>query len=115
MLHALSDAGVRPDLVIGTSVGAINGAWVAGGGEAGELIDIWLGLKRADMFPFRPLQGLQAFMGRRQHGIFPSVGLGGRRLIDGGIVNNTHSEELITRARIGTNGGSSTVGHTPSR
>ena len=29
MLQALAEAGIRPDLVVGTSVGAINGALVA--------------------------------------------------------------------------------------
>ena len=29
MMMALQESGVRPDLVIGTSVGALNGAWVA--------------------------------------------------------------------------------------
>lgn len=29
MLRALSEAGVTPDVVVGTSVGAINGAFVA--------------------------------------------------------------------------------------
>ncbi|HEX6607889.1 MAG TPA: patatin-like phospholipase family protein, partial [Chloroflexia bacterium] len=29
MLRALLDAGVRPDIVVGTSVGAINGALLA--------------------------------------------------------------------------------------
>ena len=30
MLQALHEAGVRPDLLIGTSVGAMNAAWRAG-------------------------------------------------------------------------------------
>jgi hypothetical protein len=30
MLRALSEAGIRPDVVVGTSVGAINGAWRRG-------------------------------------------------------------------------------------
>ena len=30
MLRALSEAGITPDVVVGTSVGAINAAWVAG-------------------------------------------------------------------------------------
>lgn len=30
MLAALDEAGVRPDLVVGASVGAVNGAWIAG-------------------------------------------------------------------------------------
>jgi NTE family protein len=29
MLRALSEAGIQPDLVVGTSVGAINGALIA--------------------------------------------------------------------------------------
>ena len=39
MLRALSEAGIRPDLVVGTSVGAINGALVAAdpGGAAARL------------------------------------------------------------------------------
>ena len=71
MLQSLEEAGVVPDMVIGTSVGAINGAWVAGGGTAAELIDIWLGLRREDMFPFRPIHGLQAFLGRSPHFVPP--------------------------------------------
>jgi NTE family protein len=30
MLLALADRGITPDLVIGTSVGALNAAWIAG-------------------------------------------------------------------------------------
>ena len=30
MLRALHEAGVRPDLLVGASVGAINAAWLAG-------------------------------------------------------------------------------------
>ena len=30
MLRALMEAGIRPDLMIGTSVGAVNAAWLAG-------------------------------------------------------------------------------------
>ena len=29
MLRALSAAGIRPDLIVGTSIGAVNGAFVA--------------------------------------------------------------------------------------
>ena len=29
MLRALAEAGIRPDLVVGTSIGAVNGAFVA--------------------------------------------------------------------------------------
>jgi len=45
MLRALSQAGVRPDVVVGTSVGAINGAFVAAdpAGAAARLDQIWQG------------------------------------------------------------------------
>src|SRR5262249_36494244 len=43
MLAALADAGIRPDLVLGTSVGAINGVFVAAGPErAAEILEpVW--------------------------------------------------------------------------
>ena len=57
MLQALLGAGVAPDLVIGCSVGAINGAAVAadptsGGVEALETL--WTALSRRDVWPVHP-------------------------------------------------------------
>ena len=45
MLRALSEAGIRPDVVVGTSVGAINGALVAAdpAGAAARLASLWQG------------------------------------------------------------------------
>jgi len=45
MLRALSDAGVRPDIVVGTSIGAVNGAFVAADPDqaAERLTDLWRG------------------------------------------------------------------------
>jgi NTE family protein len=45
MLRALAEAGIRPDLVVGTSVGAINGAFVAADppGAAARLGQLWQG------------------------------------------------------------------------
>jgi NTE family protein len=45
MLRALSEAGVRPDVVVGTSVGAINGVFVAAdpAGAAARLGRLWQG------------------------------------------------------------------------
>jgi NTE family protein len=45
MLRALSDAGIRPDLIVGTSIGAVNGAFFAADPEraAGRLADLWQG------------------------------------------------------------------------
>jgi len=43
MLMALDEAGVRPDLVVGTSVGALNGVFVAAdpAGAAHRLAEVW--------------------------------------------------------------------------
>ncbi len=45
MLRALSAAGIRPDLVVGTSIGAVNGAFVASDpdGAAARLEGLWCG------------------------------------------------------------------------
>jgi NTE family protein len=45
MLRALSEAGVRPDMVIGTSIGAVNGAFVAADPDqaAQRLANLWRG------------------------------------------------------------------------
>ncbi|MDE3083547.1 MAG: patatin-like phospholipase family protein [Acidobacteriota bacterium] len=70
MLKALARAGIVPDLVVGASVGAINGAFYAGDPTpAGvERIErIWLGLSRGDVFPFTFLQGLLGLTGRSSH------------------------------------------------
>jgi len=68
MLQALADHGIAPDLMIGTSVGALNAAYVAGHGmttrSLGDLADIWTGLQRRDVFPFRPLRMGAAALGR---------------------------------------------------
>jgi NTE family protein len=45
MLRALKEAGIRPDFVVGTSIGAVNGAFVAADpdGAAERLTDLWRG------------------------------------------------------------------------
>ncbi len=53
MLQALAEAGVVPDLVVGSSVGAINGAAVAGDpglGTADRLAEMWSELGRGGVF-----------------------------------------------------------------
>lgn len=54
MLQALLRAGLQPDFVVGSSVGAINAAYFAGAPDmAGlsRLAEIWTRLRRADIFP----------------------------------------------------------------
>ncbi|HZQ49060.1 MAG TPA: patatin-like phospholipase family protein [Candidatus Dormibacteraeota bacterium] len=69
MLQALFDAGIRPDMLVGTSVGAINAAWVGAWPEAAgiqKLADIWRGLKRDDIFPLG-LTAAMGLLGRGKH------------------------------------------------
>ena len=77
MLTALVDAGVGVDLVVGTSVGAVNAGWVAADhGPAGiaRLADVWRGLRRETVFPSSAWHGLLAATGRRR-GLVPDSGL----------------------------------------
>jgi NTE family protein len=159
MLHALYDHGVTPDLLVGTSAGALNAAFVASRPQTAmtaiELARVWRTLQRQDVFPItmssvvRGLcsrhdhlishRGLRELIGRHLEfedladaaipvhvvafdlaegrevllsdgpaleavaasasipGVFPAVQLGDRRLVDGGIANNTpisHAVEL---------------------
>jgi NTE family protein len=75
MLHALSRAGFMPDVVIGASVGALNGAFFAcdptpSGVE--RLADLWRSLRRKDIFPLTMVAGLTALLFGRDHLIEPS-------------------------------------------
>jgi NTE family protein len=54
MLHSLVAHGIAADMVVGSSVGALNGAFYAGDPTLGgveRLGEIWRGLKRQDVFP----------------------------------------------------------------
>lgn len=68
MLQALAARGVEPDLLIGTSAGALNAGFVAGRGTStaalDELAAIWAGLRRRDVFPLQPARLGAAAMGR---------------------------------------------------
>ena len=159
MLQALYERGITPDFLVGTSVGALNAAFVASRLQspqtATELGRVWRDLQRQDVFPLSMSALVGGVCGRRDHlvsdrelrrlirryiqfedvadaaiplhlvafdliegcelllsegpaaeaiaasasipGIFPPVAIGERRLIDGGVVNNTpisHAVEL---------------------
>jgi NTE family protein len=151
MLQALYERGVVADLIVGSSVGALNGAFIASRpptpGTAMALAEVWRGISRGQIFPLGPLTGFFGFFGARDHlisdqglralvadevefatlehartpfhviatdllsgrevrlssgdareavlascaipGLFPPVELNGRKLIDGGVSNNT--------------------------
>jgi NTE family protein len=159
MLRALTEAGVRADLLVGSSVGAINAAYFAAAptaqGAAG-LEEIWGSLRRDDIFRMSLIGGLKGLLGKRSHlfdgetfrhflssrlpysrfeetmlplhivtsdfvsgeevilsqgnvlpallasaaipGIFPTVEIDGRFLMDGGVANHT---PVSTAIRLG--------------
>jgi NTE family protein len=82
MLRALADEGIRPDLIVGTSVGAVNGAFLASRGFGRATIDdlagLWLRIGRGQVFPIEPLTGLLGFLGARRN-LVPGLAL--RRLV----------------------------------
>ena len=70
MLQALTEAGVQPDLLIGTSVGAVNAAWIGGCPDhegALRLGEIWRTLRRQDIFPLSPWSSARGLLGRSNH------------------------------------------------
>lgn len=157
MLRALYERGVVADLIVGTSVGAVNGAFLASRpattATVDELADVWRSLGRWEIFPLNPLAGFLGFFGARSNlmpvnglrnlleehvefsdladaptplhvlatdllsgrevrlsdgdarravlasaaipGVFPAVDWGGRKLIDGGVSNNTPITDAI--------------------
>lgn len=77
MLQALVERGVEPDLIVGSSVGAVNGAWLAmhpGAAGITALAEMWRGIRRGDVFPMRPAAMLAALAGRASN-LVPSEGL----------------------------------------
>jgi NTE family protein len=67
---ALLEDGIEPDLLIGTSVGALNAAFLAtrpGKKGARALIDGWSSLQRREVAAFSPIALLAGFVGMKDH------------------------------------------------
>src|SRR4051794_39398014 len=70
MLQALLEAGVVPDVVVGTSVGAINGAAVAADPSPGAveaLRGVWLGLAGSGLYAGGPFKRMGHIARARTH------------------------------------------------
>jgi len=81
MMESLARRGIGADMVVGASVGALNGAFYAGDPTVDgveRLANIWRGLKREDVFPFS-IRTLLSFLWRRDFLISHD---GIRKLID---------------------------------
>ncbi|MER5389927.1 patatin-like phospholipase family protein [Saccharopolyspora sp. NPDC002686] len=70
LVTALFEAGVEPDLLVGTSAGSLNAAWLAGDptpGGAEKLRAIWTSMRRTDVFPIQPTRILAGKLGLSNH------------------------------------------------
>ena len=74
MAKALIEAGHHPDLLYGTSAGALNASWLAadptleGTAALGRL---WATVRRPDVFPLRPSVAIAGLAGLRDHIVSP--------------------------------------------
>jgi NTE family protein len=81
MMLSLARNGIGADMVVGSSVGALNGAFYAGDPTPGgveRLAEIWRGLQRNDVFPLT-WKTLLGFIWRRDF-LIPHDGI--RKLVD---------------------------------
>ena len=81
-LQALIDVGIRPDVLVSTSVGALNAAAVAADPSpesAARLAEVWRALKTEDIFPGSRVARAWNIVSRGDH-IHPNTGI--RRLVE---------------------------------
>ena len=100
MLGSLLAAGVRPDLVVGASVGAINASYFAGAPDAecvATLARLWSQLRRSDIFPFT----LATALGLLRHpgNLVDPAGLRLNRARDVGEILGLRSGEIERKDR----------------
>src|SRR5438105_4671067 len=78
MLRALYERQIVPELIVGTSAGAVNGAYIAARPPTVEtarsLEKIWRGLRTFEVFPPNPVTALLGLIGKRDH-LVPNDGL----------------------------------------
>jgi NTE family protein len=70
MAEALIDAGIVPELLVGTSAGAVNAAWLAAHPDPAGVAELrrqWLSVRRQEVFPFSPLSIALGLLGRRDY------------------------------------------------
>jgi NTE family protein len=82
MMYALVEKGIRPGLIVGTSVGAINGAFLAGRPNLPgitEIARLWTSLRRRDVLGVDLATLVGGFRGRPRH-LFDSASI--RRILE---------------------------------
>ncbi|MEI7999774.1 MAG: patatin-like phospholipase family protein [Actinomycetes bacterium] len=95
MLRALLERGIRPDVVVGTSVGALNGAVVATLPEIHQidhLEEVWTRLTSEAIFPGGTLRRAWNLLRRDDH-LIPNSGM--RALIENALVPDAFSDLAV--------------------
>jgi NTE family protein len=83
MLRALCERGITPDLLVGTSIGAVNAVAFAGEPTIEGVYlaaDVWRRIATSDVFPRSRFHGSWRFFERRE-AVYPSDGL--RKIVSG--------------------------------
>ncbi|MEV6911834.1 patatin-like phospholipase family protein [Amycolatopsis sp. NPDC051071] len=92
MLQAISEAGISPDLVVGTSVGSLNAAVLALGDEPGaRLTRIWSRMTRHEAFPGGVLSQVRTLRHSKTN-LFPNTGLAA--IVDEHVGEGVRFEDL---------------------
>jgi NTE family protein len=95
MAQALFEAGIRPDFFVGTSVGAINSAFLGGNPTLDgvlELGKIWMTVRREDVFPVNVFSTIINVFKKKNFLVSPK---GLRNLLERNIHYNTLADARI--------------------
>jgi NTE family protein len=95
MVKALFEQGIIPDFFIGTSVGAINSAYLSGNptlAGVSELEKIWINVRREDVFPLNFFKSIINVIKRKNFLVSPR---GLRNLLERNIHYNTLADARI--------------------
>jgi NTE family protein len=78
MLRALYEREIAPELIVGASAGAVNGAYIASRPAtvqtAESLAEVWLSLRTIVVFPPNPVTAVLGLLGQRDH-LVPNDGI----------------------------------------
>lgn len=75
MLTALLETGVKPDIIVGTSIGAVNAAYLAAEpslSQVDSLRELWCGARAREIFPLNPVKNARALF--REGALFSAHG-----------------------------------------
>lgn len=104
--HALLSRGIRPDLMIGTSIGAMNAAYLASDPSpdgARGLRDLWLGLRRSEILPLRASTLLRGLLRLDNHLVDTGrLGRWLRRLLPYELIEDAATRLAITATDLST-------------